>query len=83
MADTYEVTADTVTVTKTVTDAIPASEFQARLDFWRDELQRIEDDYSARKADALAHIAELEPVMVDVKAVLEPVTLEPGKVVSK
>ena len=83
MADTYEVTADTVTVTKTVTEAVPASEFQARLDFWRDELQRIEDDYAARKADALAHISELEPVTVDVKAVLEPVTLEPVKVVSK
>ena len=83
MDDTYEVTADTVTVTKTVTEAISASEFQARLDFWRDELQRIEDDYAARKADALAHIAELEPVLVDVKAVLEPVTLEPVKVVSK
>lgn len=83
MDDTYEVTADTVTVTKTVTEAIPASEFEARLDFWRDELQRIEDDYAARKADALAHIAELEPVLVDVKAVLEPVTLEPVKVVSK
>ena len=83
MDDTYEVTADTVTVTKTVTEAIPASEFEARLDFWRDELQRIEDDYAARKEDALAHIAELEPVMVDVKAVLEPVTLEPVKVVSK
>ena len=83
MNDTYKVTADTVTVTKTVTEAIPASEFQARLDFWRDELQRIEDDYAARKADALAHIAELEPVVNDVKAELEPVTLEPVKVVSK
>jgi hypothetical protein len=83
MDDTYEVTADTMTVTKTVTEAIPASEFEARLDFWRDELQRIEDDYAARKADALAHIAELEPVLVDVKAVLEPVVLEPVKVVSK
>lgn len=83
MSDIYDITADSVTVTKTVTEQIPAAEFSARLDFWRDELQRIEDDYAARKADALAHIAELEPVVNDVKAVLEPVTLEPVKVVSK
>ena len=74
MSDTYDVKAESVTITRTVTEDIPSTEIAARLDFWRDELARIEEDYANRKAEAQSRIAELTPVEVDVRRVAEEVT---------
>ena len=60
------------TVTRTVTEAVPASEIEQRLAFWTDELERIEADYLARKTEAEKQIAALTPVVVEV----ERITLE-------
>ena len=56
---TVTVVDDVVRVETTVVDEVPADEALARIEFWTDELARIEAEYPQRKADAERHLAEL------------------------
>ena len=69
MSDTYEVQADgTITVAPEAAPTITMEELEQREAFWEDELQRVEEDYIARKGEAEKQVAAIKAAIKAAKA---------------
>ena len=82
MADVIEyakVSDEKVALTTTTTVEIDRTELEARRAFWTDELKRLDTDYANQKAAAEKAMAEVTAALKSI----EPVVLEPVKVVTK